>query len=89
MRGAASNSSLDPTLSSNVDMPPRACQRTPRSRATRFKPFTTWKANLEADETAREYRFYRFLTTRLKLFDEREFGGAVFVTAVVAPRARS
>jgi uncharacterized protein YhbP (UPF0306 family) len=29
------------------------------------------------------YRFYRFRPRRLKLFDERVFGGAVFVTAAV------
>ena len=32
------------------------------------------------------YRFYRFRPRRLKLFDERAFGGGVFVTARVTPR---
>jgi hypothetical protein len=38
---------------------------------------------LDPDDLAREYRFYRFVTNRLKVFDEREFGGALFVTAAV------
>ena len=32
------------------------------------------------------YRFYRFRPQRLKLFDERSFGGGVFVTARVTRR---
>lgn len=37
----------------------------------------------DTDDTGREYRFYRFVTRRVKMFDEREFGGAVLVTATV------
>jgi uncharacterized protein YhbP (UPF0306 family) len=55
----------------------------------RFKSYRAWRAGLEPDDTAREYRFYRFVTQRLKLFDEREFGGAVFVSAAVRRSAAS
>jgi hypothetical protein len=34
--------------------------------------------------TAGELGFYQFVTRRAKVFDEREFGGAVFVTASAA-----
>jgi uncharacterized protein YhbP (UPF0306 family) len=49
----------------------------------RFKAYARWKAELEPHDTAREYRFYRFVTTQVKVFDEQEFGGAVFVMARV------
>jgi hypothetical protein len=37
----------------------------------------------------RSYAFYRFLPSRVKILDEREFGGAVFVTAAVMRGPRS
>ena len=60
-----------------------AGRKAERAYATRFKPYAKWQAELETDDTAREYRFYRFVTRRVKVFDEREFGDAVFVTATV------
>jgi hypothetical protein len=39
-------------------------------------------------ESFRDYRFYLFHPERIKLFDEREFGGGVFVTARVEPGGR-
>jgi len=36
-----------------------------------------------ADTDADAYRYYRLRTRRVKLFDERHFGGATFVTARV------
>jgi uncharacterized protein YhbP (UPF0306 family) len=60
-----------------------AARKAARTYAARFKPYATWQAELDTDDTAREYRFYRFVTRRVKVFDEREFGGAVFVTATV------
>jgi uncharacterized protein YhbP (UPF0306 family) len=57
-----------------------------RIYARRFKPFASWKAELDAENAEWDYRFYRFVTRRVKVFDEREFGGAVFVTADVARR---
>jgi uncharacterized protein YhbP (UPF0306 family) len=58
-----------------------------RAYAARFKPYAQWKKEPGPDEAPGEYRFYRFVTRRLKLFDEREFGGGVFVTATVSGRA--
>jgi uncharacterized protein YhbP (UPF0306 family) len=60
-----------------------------RAYAARFKPYAQWIAELEADDTAHEYRFYRFVASRVKVFDEREFGGAVFVTARISRNAKS
>lgn len=54
----------------------------------RFKPYAAWTRDLAADDAAPEYRFYRFSTNHLKLFDEREFGSAIFVTATVRARQR-
>lgn len=54
-----------------------------RAYSKRFKPYAAWKTELDPDDLAREYRLYRFVTRRLKVFDEREFGGAMFVTATV------
>jgi uncharacterized protein YhbP (UPF0306 family) len=48
---------------------------------TRFPPYR------EVD--LRAYRFYRFRPRRLKLFDERTLGAAVFVTAKVGARGRT
>jgi len=39
-------------------------------------------------EQLRSYRFYRFVPTRVKILDERVFGGGVFAVASV-PRLRS
>ena len=66
-----------------------------RAYAKRFRAYAEWIAELEDDDAAHDYRFYRFVPQRVKVFDEREFGGAVFVTARVTaasaprrPRAR-
>jgi len=37
----------------------------------------------------RSYAFYRFLPKRIKILDEREFGGAIFVTAAVVRGSHS
>ncbi|MBI4229522.1 MAG: pyridoxamine 5'-phosphate oxidase family protein [Planctomycetes bacterium] len=49
----------------------------------RFAAYARWRASLGKDDAARDYRFYRFLPTRLKVLDERTFGAAVFVSADV------
>jgi len=49
----------------------------------RFAEYTDWKADLASDSLGREYRFYRFVTMELKVFDEKEFGAGVFVVARV------
>jgi uncharacterized protein YhbP (UPF0306 family) len=64
----------------------RHARRAEMMYARRFKPYGDWRAELDADDVAREYRFYCFMASRLKLFDEREFGGAIFVTAAVRRR---
>ncbi len=67
------------------------CRRVGGSRALeaerlygkRFPAYARWKAGLHKDDAAREYRFYRFLATALKVLDEKSFGAAVFVSADV------
>lgn len=63
-----------------------AARTAERIYGRRFKSYAPWKAELDAENAEWEYRFYRFVTTRVKVFDEREFGGAVFVTAAAARR---
>lgn len=55
----------------------------------RFPAHASWKASLSEADLARAYRFYRFVTTKLKILDERNFGDAVFVHASVKRIARS
>jgi uncharacterized protein YhbP (UPF0306 family) len=55
---------------------------------TRFPAFGKWlKGASDADRRQaallRSYAFHRFLPKRIKILDEREFGGGVFVTAIV------
>jgi uncharacterized protein YhbP (UPF0306 family) len=54
----------------------------------RFAKYTAWKADLPSDSTGRDYRFYRFVTTELKVFDEKELGAGIFVVARVRGAAR-
>ena len=54
-----------------------------RAYARRFKPYARWKAELTPDDLASDYRLFRFVTRRIKVFAEHEFGGAMFVTANV------
>lgn len=49
----------------------------------RFSEYARWNAGLARDAAARDYSFYRLLTTKLKILDEGEFGEAVFVVADV------
>jgi len=66
----------------------REAERAERLYGKRFPAYTRWIAgrgrNAERLAAAlRRYRFYRFVPARLKILDEAEFGGAVFVTAAV------
>jgi hypothetical protein len=55
----------------------------------RFPAYAEWVADLRNDNVGLGYRFFRFLTDRLKMLDERNFGEAVFVTAAVTRGRRS
>jgi uncharacterized protein YhbP (UPF0306 family) len=57
----------------------------------RFPAYARWmKARTDADrrrvDRLRSYALYRFLPNRVKILDEKEFGGAVFVIATVDRR---
>jgi uncharacterized protein YhbP (UPF0306 family) len=68
----------------------REAKQAEKLYSQRFASYTAWKANLAAETASREYCFYRFVTTHMKLFDEQEFGGGRFVLAKVkrSPRSR-
>jgi len=64
-----------------------------RFYAARFSPYAEWMKGMSPAERRqaallRSYAFYRFLPRRIKILDEREFGGAIFVTATVVRRPR-
>jgi uncharacterized protein YhbP (UPF0306 family) len=54
----------------------------------RFAKYAAWKVNSASDSSGREYRFYRFTTSELKVFDEKELGAGIFVVARVRRAAR-
>jgi uncharacterized protein YhbP (UPF0306 family) len=55
----------------------------------RFAEYKTWKAGLAPDSPGRDYRFYRFVTAELKVFDEKELGSGTFVLAKLKRQTRS
>ena len=54
----------------------------------RFPRFASWHEGLSRGGVENEYRFYRFVTRRLKLLDEETMGDALFVEAVVTRGGR-
>jgi uncharacterized protein YhbP (UPF0306 family) len=63
-----------------------AARQAEKSYARRFQAYTSWKAMLKNDDLARQYRFYRFGVTAVKILDEKNLGDAVLVLASVARR---
>ena len=62
--------------------------RAERLYGRRFPLYSKWLRGASKDEKRlasilRSYRFHRFLPERVKVLDEAEFGGGVFVTARV------
>jgi uncharacterized protein len=73
----------------------RGAKEAERFYAARFPPYAQWMKGMSPAERRqaallRSYAFYRFLPSRIKILDEKEFGGAIFVTAAVVrgPRSR-
>lgn len=69
----------------------RGARLAERSYAARFAPYKKWMKGMSPAERRqaallRSYAFYRFLPNRIKILDENEFGGAIFVTAEVVRR---
>ena len=52
----------------------------------RFREYAAWRVGPGYDEMAEKWRFYKFTSSRIKVFDEPRFGRAVFITASVRPR---
>src|SRR5207244_2946154 len=66
----------------------RAVADAERTYAARFAPYAKWMKGMSRAERRqaallRSYAFYRFLPDRIKILDEAEFGGAIFVTALI------
>jgi len=66
----------------------RGAREAERAYGARFSPYGKWMKGLSLAERRqaallRSYAFYRFLPRRIKILDEREFGGAMFVTASI------
>jgi uncharacterized protein YhbP (UPF0306 family) len=55
----------------------------------RFAEYNAWKADLASDSPGQDYQFYKFTTTELKVFDEKELGSGIFVLAKVKRQTRS
>jgi uncharacterized protein YhbP (UPF0306 family) len=59
-----------------------------RSYAGRFQAYEKWRAS-QSEHDRFQYRFYRFVPTRIKILDENVFGGGVFVVAAVTRRGQN
>lgn len=54
------------------------------SYVRRFPTYTGWQRRLEHDNPGKNYRLYRFLVDRVKIFDEQAWGELHFVLATVS-----
>ena len=61
----------------------REANKADRLYGKRFAKYAAWKANLASNLPERDYRLYRFITSELKVFDEKELGAGIFVVARV------
>jgi uncharacterized protein YhbP (UPF0306 family) len=61
----------------------KGSQRAEDTYGQRFTAYRKWRLGLRPDDEATIWRFYRFVPTRVKVFDETRFGPAVFVEASV------
>ncbi|MGH9366082.1 MAG: pyridoxamine 5'-phosphate oxidase family protein [Thermoanaerobaculia bacterium] len=61
-------------------------RRAERVYQRRFPSYPRWRAALGREDSSTALRLFRFLPSRLKVLDEREFGRAIFVEALVERR---
>lgn len=59
-----------------------------QSYAERFQVYEKWRAS-RGERDRFQYRFYRFVPSRIKMLDEEVFGGGVFVVAAVMRRKQN
>lgn len=65
----------------------RTASTAERLYGNRFPLYRRWlEENGPAGSRVRSYRFYRFVPARVKVLDERVFGGGVFVEALAGGR---
>lgn len=67
----------------------REASKAGRLYGDRFAEYRAWKYSLDLDSPGRDYQFYKFATTELKVFDEKELGAGIFVRAKVQRHTRS
>jgi uncharacterized protein YhbP (UPF0306 family) len=55
-----------------------------QSYMKRFPAYAGWQQSLDQNDPGGSYRLYRFLVTRVKVFDERRWGKPLFVEATLS-----
>ncbi|MCI0574583.1 MAG: hypothetical protein L0332_12620 [Chloroflexi bacterium] len=53
----------------------------------RFPAYAAWKEGAGGRGVGGDYRFYRFVVDRVKIFDEQNLGEGLFVEAAVRRKA--
>jgi uncharacterized protein YhbP (UPF0306 family) len=61
----------------------REAHRAEETYGTRFKPYKAWREGPDFVKEVQRWRFFRFVASRMKVFDEPKFGPGVFVVASV------
>jgi len=61
-----------------------AAEKAESSYGRRFEDYKNWKAALSENDPARQYHFYRFDVSSVKILDEKNWGD-VWVRASVLP----
>lgn len=59
----------------------RSATKAERTYGARFPGFKQWKGDLKREDGKFNLRAYRFVPNQVKILDEPEFGGGVFVVA--------
>ena len=49
----------------------------------RFRAYAKWRSDMDPDEEAAAWRFYRFVLARVKVLDETKSGPGIFVVGSV------
>ncbi len=55
-----------------------------QSYEKRFPAYASWQRGLSQNDPGKNYRLYRFLVAKVKVFDERIWGKSLFVEATIS-----
>lgn len=62
----------------------KAAKKTEEVYARRFKEYIRWRRSSEYSKgEGRKWKFFSFVPSKIKLFDEQKFGSGVFVVATI------